>query len=91
MMDLRVRVIFWDDDLREYCIKRNLFTCGNNEQYEQIFENAKAFNRCQDLSIFVDVARTIWICSSEESLTDYDNCEVLAKDIFMKCTTSVLE
>ena len=91
MLNLKTRTIFYKDKLRAYCAKHNLFVYGNNWEYMQIFELAEKFNECQDLAIFVNIAKRIWEFSTFESLFDYGDYETLAKDIFLNCTVTILE
>ena len=91
MLNLKTRTIFFKDKLRVYCSKHNLFTYGGNWEYMQIFELAEEFNDRQDLVVFVNIAKWIWEFSTFESLSDYGNYETLAKDIFLNCTTTILE
>ena len=91
MLNLKIRTIFFKDKLGAYCSKHNLFVYADNWEYMQIFELAEEFNETQDLAIFVSIARWIWKFSTFKSLSDYGNYETLAKDIFLDCTTTILE
>jgi len=55
-------------ELREFCIKWNLFTNGDIRQYTQLFEfnNSKVY-----MNGYVnDIALLIWICSIDVSLIE---------------------
>lgn len=43
--------------IRELCIKNDWFTCGDNSQYERLFERVRA------KAAIEEIATIIWICS----------------------------
>lgn len=47
-------------ELREFCIRHNYFTNGDNEQYSKLFE---LFERNEPMH---DIALIIWICSETD-------------------------
>lgn len=42
-------------DLRNFCIRHNLFTCGNNKEYDKLFEDARGREDCYDYKLYADV------------------------------------
>lgn len=72
------------DNLRDFCIGHNYFTCGSPRQYEKFFE--LAFDpmgvKVSELSLI------IWVCSSDDmelsnikkELTDFINTGIEFKD-----------
>ena len=71
------------DNLRDFCIGHNYFTCGSPRQYEKFFE--LAFDpmgvKVSELSII------LWVCSNgivlseiEKELTDFINTGIEFKD-----------
>ena len=60
---------FWN--VREVCIKYDLFSNGDNTQYERFFE------MMDDGYSFEDLMLVVWICSNRENIQE-------VKDIFCK-------
>ena len=50
--------------IRQFCVKNDLFTCGDAKQYDTMFEMAENVNVSNH-----DVALVIWICSIHSDLS----------------------
>lgn len=64
MKQYRTSETFNSYDLRNLCIKNDLFTCGTNEQYSKMFKAADEGASADDL------ATMIWMCSEGYSRTE---------------------
>lgn len=64
------------DDVRQLCIKKNWYTRGTNKEYD------KLFNLVKDGAAIMDIARDIYLHSTDETCpnigTAYQEIETLA-------------
>ena len=63
--------------LRKLCIKYDWFTCGDNEEYEKLFDMAGSFSTNIGAHTLYEMAEWIMIHSSEESMEDIDLADVM--------------
>ena len=63
--------------LRNLCIKYDWFTCGDNAEYEKLFDMAGDFSTNIGAYTLYDMAEWITIHSSEESMEDIDLADVM--------------
>lgn len=47
------------DEVRDYCMRNNYFTKGNNEEYDLMFDTIKSFNYSQDVKYLILAAEMI--------------------------------
>lgn len=59
------------EKIRELCIKKNWFTCGNNDQYEKLMVMSTSKYPSTTYTLR-DLAIVIWICSEDASLREIE-------------------
>ncbi len=83
------------DDLRTVCIENNFYTCGNNEEYRNMFSLFESWNEAktekQKMQILQDVAEDILDHSDDERIDEGWNVESVAWVIFKKAITVYFE
>ena len=62
---------FVHERLRELCIEKEWFTCGNNDQYDKLMMMSTSKYPCKIYSLH-DMALVIWICSENYSLDEIE-------------------
>jgi len=72
-----------NETLRNLCIENDWFTCGDNSQYEKLFEMNDNGATTKEL------ATIIWLCSSDVTLVDVET--ELNKENLPKLSVTYLE
>lgn len=82
-------------DLRTVCIENNFYTCGNCEEYDNMFAMFESWNEAktesQKMQILQDVAEDILEHSSDEKIDEGWNVESVSWVIFEKAITVFFE
>lgn len=57
--------------VRQYCIKHQLYTCGNNAEYSKMLDNCLSAENDAD---FLEICADIWVHTSEEYKNELEWC-----------------
>lgn len=83
------KIIIDEDRVRNYCIKNNRFTKGNNAQYDDMFSYIRKFNKTQNKEALKNACILIVKHSdlSAYGQTEKENIQSICFDLINDCAT----
>ncbi|GAA0806679.1 hypothetical protein GCM10008910_45390 [Faecalicatena orotica] len=66
-------------ELRNLCIKRNWYTCGNNEEYSHLLGDLAEDKENITTDDIIEIAQDIYEHSSKESMIDFEFEDICAE------------